>query len=94
MEDPQPDHPPEKKSICKYFYPSLMLQRIYVHVFYLVFKIICSCDIFLVSLADYLEQPLSMPHEEKRKLTKSFQNGISPSDPSTQTLVKEVDLLM
>lgn len=45
---------------------------------------------FLVSLADYLEQPLSMPHEEKRKLTKGFQNGISPSDPSTQTLVKEV----
>lgn len=37
-----------------------------------------------------MEQPLSMPHEEKRKLSKGFQNGISPSDPSTQTLVKEV----
>ncbi|XP_067213805.1 myelin regulatory factor-like protein isoform X4 [Linepithema humile] len=54
LEDLQPDHPPEKKSI-----------------------------------SDHLEQPLSMPHEEKRKLSKGFQNGISPSDPSTQTLVKE-----
>lgn len=44
----------------------------------------------LLFLADHLEQPLSMPHEEKRKLSKGFQNGISPSDPSTQTLVKEV----
>lgn len=33
-----------------------------------------------------------MPHEEKRKLSKGFQNGISPSDPSTQTLVKEVQI--
>ncbi|XP_077273443.1 uncharacterized protein LOC143903604 isoform X1 [Temnothorax americanus] len=56
VEDPQPDHPPEKKSI-----------------------------------SDHLEQPLSMPHEEKRKLSKGFQNGISPSDPSTQTLVKETN---
>ncbi|XP_011684801.1 PREDICTED: myelin regulatory factor-like protein isoform X1 [Wasmannia auropunctata] len=56
LEDPQPDHPPEKKSI-----------------------------------SDHLEQPLSMPHEEKRKLNKGFQNGISPSDPSTQTLVKETN---
>ncbi|XP_011631740.1 myelin regulatory factor-like protein isoform X1 [Pogonomyrmex barbatus] len=56
LEDPHPDHPPEKKSI-----------------------------------SDHLEQPLSMPHEEKRKLSKGFQNGISPSDPSTQTLVKETN---
>lgn len=46
-------------------------------------------DFILLFLADHLEQPLSI-HEEKRKLTKGFQNGISPSDPSTQTLVKEV----
>ncbi|XP_012263799.2 myelin regulatory factor-like protein isoform X3 [Athalia rosae] len=39
-------------------------------------------------LSDHLEQPLSV-HEEKRKLSKGFQNGISPSDPNTQTLVKE-----
>ncbi|KMQ86048.1 myelin regulatory factor-like protein [Lasius niger] len=32
-----------------------------------------------------------MPHEEKRKLAKGFQNGISPSNPSTQTLVKEIN---
>ncbi|XP_025266515.1 myelin regulatory factor-like protein isoform X3 [Camponotus floridanus] len=56
LEDPQPDHPPEKKSI-----------------------------------SDHLEQPLSMSHEEKRKLAKGFQNGISPSNPSTQTLVKEIN---
>ncbi|KAJ8666819.1 hypothetical protein QAD02_008481 [Eretmocerus hayati] len=37
---------------------------------------------------DHLEQPQSI-HEEKRKLSKGIQNGISPSDPSTQTLVKE-----
>jgi len=42
--------------------------------------------------ADHLEQPLSMPHEEKRKSSKGFQNGIGPSDPSTQTLVKEVQI--
>ncbi|XP_035723280.1 myelin regulatory factor-like protein isoform X7 [Vespa mandarinia] len=53
LEDPQPDHPPEKKSI-----------------------------------SDHLEQPLNI-HEEKRKVSKGFQNGINPSDPSTQTLVKE-----
>ncbi|XP_024221034.1 myelin regulatory factor isoform X3 [Bombus vancouverensis nearcticus] len=53
FEDPQPDHPPEKKSI-----------------------------------SDHIEQPLNV-YEEKRKISKSFQNGISPSDPSTQTLVKE-----
>lgn len=47
-------------------------------------------NFILLFLADHLEQPLSMPHEEKRKLSKGFQNGISPSDPSTQTLVKEV----
>lgn len=41
--------------------------------------------------ADHLEQPVSI-HEEKRKLSKGLQNGISPSDPNTQTLVKEVDL--
>lgn len=40
-------------------------------------------------LADHIEQPLNV-YEEKRKISKSFQNGISPSDPSTQTLVKEV----
>ncbi|XP_033223232.1 myelin regulatory factor-like protein isoform X2 [Belonocnema kinseyi] len=40
------------------------------------------------SLSDHLEQPVSI-HEEKRKLSKGLQNGISPSDPSTQTLVKE-----
>ncbi|KAG7214080.1 hypothetical protein KM043_001442 [Ampulex compressa] len=55
LEDPQPDHPPEKKSI-----------------------------------SDHLEQPLNV-HEEKRKTSKGFQNGISPSDPSTQTLVKEAN---
>ncbi|XP_011136299.1 myelin regulatory factor-like protein isoform X1 [Harpegnathos saltator] len=55
LEDPQPDHPPEKKSI-----------------------------------SDHLEQPLNI-HEEKRKINKGFQNGISPSDPSTQTLVKETN---
>ncbi|XP_076277743.1 myelin regulatory factor homolog 1 isoform X3 [Lasioglossum baleicum] len=53
FEDPQPDHPPEKKSI-----------------------------------SDHIEQPLNV-HEEKRKISKGFQNGISPSDPSTQTIVKE-----
>ncbi|XP_034191121.1 myelin regulatory factor isoform X1 [Osmia lignaria lignaria] len=53
FEEPQPDHPPEKKSI-----------------------------------PDHIEQPLNV-HEEKRKITKGFQNGINPSDPSTQTLVKE-----
>ncbi|XP_032686078.1 myelin regulatory factor-like protein isoform X3 [Odontomachus brunneus] len=55
LENPQPDHPPEKKSI-----------------------------------SDHLEQPLNI-HEEKRKINKGFQNGISPSDPSTQTLVKEAN---
>ncbi|XP_015586527.1 myelin regulatory factor isoform X4 [Cephus cinctus] len=53
LEEPRPDHPPEKKS-----------------------------------LLDHLEQPLSI-HEEKRKSSKGFQNGISPSDPNTETLVKE-----
>ncbi|KAK0176222.1 hypothetical protein PV328_000377 [Microctonus aethiopoides] len=53
LEEPHPEHPPEKKSI-----------------------------------PDSLEQPLAV-HEEKRKLSKGLQNGISPSDPSTQTLVKE-----
>lgn len=38
----------------------------------------------------HLDQPLSI-HEEKRKLSKGFQNGISPSDPNTQTLVKETN---
>ncbi|XP_043289934.1 myelin regulatory factor-like protein isoform X2 [Venturia canescens] len=52
LEEPHPEHPPEKKSMY------------------------------------HLEQPLSI-HEEKRKLNKGLQNGISPSDPSTQTLVKE-----
>ncbi|XP_076390091.1 myelin regulatory factor isoform X4 [Megachile rotundata] len=40
------------------------------------------------SISDHIEQPLNV-HEEKRKITKGFQNGINPSDPSTQTLVKE-----
>ncbi|XP_043478322.1 myelin regulatory factor isoform X1 [Leptopilina heterotoma] len=40
------------------------------------------------TISDHLEQPVSI-HEEKRKLSKGLQNGISPSDPSTQTLVKE-----
>lgn len=49
---------------------------------------VCNkCDYLL--LADHIEQPLNV-HEEKRKISKGFQNGISPSDPSTQTLVKEV----
>ncbi|XP_066593418.1 myelin regulatory factor-like protein isoform X2 [Prorops nasuta] len=55
LADPQPDNPPEKKSIT-----------------------------------EHLEQPLNI-HEEKRKLNKGFQNGISASDPSTQTLVKEAN---
>ncbi|XP_023288931.1 myelin regulatory factor, partial [Orussus abietinus] len=42
------------------------------------------------SLLDHLEQPLNV-HDEKRKLSKGFQNGISPSDPSIQTLVKETN---
>lgn len=53
FEEPQPDHPPEKKSI-----------------------------------SDHIEQPLNM-HEDKRKGRKGSQNGISLSNPSTQTLVKE-----
>ncbi|XP_011494756.1 PREDICTED: myelin regulatory factor isoform X3 [Ceratosolen solmsi marchali] len=40
------------------------------------------------SMSDHLEHPLSI-HEEKRKSSKGLQNGISSSDPSTQTLVKE-----
>ena len=40
-------------------------------------------------LADHIEQPLNV-FEEKRKISKSFQNGRLPSDPNTQTLVKEV----
>lgn len=92
MEDLQPDHPPEKKSICKCSYLNFKLKR------NVTFYIIQTCtatnrsvtDFILLFLADHLEQPLSMPHEEKRKLSKGFQNGISPSDPSTQTFIKEV----
>ncbi|XP_074097384.1 uncharacterized protein LOC141526324 isoform X1 [Cotesia typhae] len=53
LEEPRPEHPPEKKS-----------------------------------MSIHLEQPLGV-HEEKRKLNKGMQNGISPADSSTQTLVKD-----
>ncbi|XP_034943768.1 myelin regulatory factor-like protein isoform X2 [Chelonus insularis] len=54
LEEPHPEHPPEKKSVS-------------IH----------------------LDQPLVLQHEEKRKLSKNMQNGISPADSSTQTLIKD-----